>query len=362
MNRTTLTSRFLILGIAVLAMLVQGCQETPTEPITPEELFSHLNIAMGSTNTGNAAFDGNVIPPGFVTPPLDSQISVNGPNTNVFQPSWAIITDITITADENDAHMNNTYPPFPESIWPDLDVAGGTRFGNMWGVFPDGGDPNNWVAQHWEWLRRPVEINGTTYPFDEKFLASEPCQMCPFGFFVAGPSRHTPDDPLYQRRTTTTWFFYGDWAPFTWPGGETPGPPAPTGPPELTEVHIFITSLVATLVGGTTVTFPDQIGDVELFSINGQPRQIGDSAVPQGEFTDLSFVVDPAQSWVRADGQVADLNFGNATIIVQGPWTVGMGMFTTVTLTIDIEASMSYDEADGSWTFSPVILITVTTG
>ena len=87
----------LILGTAVVALLVQGCKATPTEPeITIEDLFSHLNIAMGSITGGGGGISADVIPPGFDTPPLDHEIQALGPNTNVFQPSWPIIDDFPI--------------------------------------------------------------------------------------------------------------------------------------------------------------------------------------------------------------------------------------------------------------------------
>ena len=364
MNCTKLTARILMLCIAVLAMFVQGCQQTPTEPVTIEELFSHLNIAMASTAGSGSASRANATPPGFVNPPLDGQIEVLGPNTNIFQPSWPVILDLPITARWNGDEMIMSWPDiFDRNVWPDLDVAGGTRYGNTWVILFRNDNPNDAVAQHSEWIRRPGENSGTVYELVAKLLVAEPCSMCPMGHLVAGPSRHTPDLDIYRRRTTISWVLYGDQSPFTWPGGGAPGPPPPPiGPPELTEVHLFITEATVTLAGGSELTFEDQIGDVELFAVNGQPRQIADTPAPQGEFTSISFVVDPAQSWVRAGGQVAVLNIGDPTIVVQGPWTVGGGGVTTVTLTIDIDASMTWNEADGSWTFSPVIAITVTTG
>lgn len=363
MNRTPLTTRVLMLGITVLAMSVQGCQETPTEPVTViiEELFSHLNIALASTTSASSTSQANVTPPGFISPPLDNQIEVLGPNTNIFQPSWPVILDLPITGRWSGDEMVLSWPDiFDRNVWPDLDVAGGTRYGNTWLIYFRNDNPNDPVAQHTEWIRRPGENTGTVFPLIEKLLAPEPCNMCPVAHLVAGPSRHTPDDPIYRRKTTRTWVLYGDQTPFTWPDAAPPGPPP--GPPELTELHLFISGATVLLADGSTLTFEDQIGDIELFALNGNPHQIANSAVPQGEFTSVSFVVDPAQSWVRAGGQVAVLNFGDPTIAVQGPWTVGTGSFTTVTLTIDIDASMSWNEADGSWTFAPVIVLGVTTG
>ena len=91
MNRTKLATRILMLGTAVLAMSVQGCQATPTEPVTIDGLLSHLNIAMASTTGGSATSSANATPPRFRDPPVDSQIEVLGPNTDIFRPSWPVI-------------------------------------------------------------------------------------------------------------------------------------------------------------------------------------------------------------------------------------------------------------------------------
>jgi hypothetical protein len=353
-----------MLGIAVLAMSVQGCQETPTEPVTVtiEGLFSHLNIAMASTtsNGSTSRFSNGGQDARFQTEPSPNQFNILGPNTNVLAADWPIIQQLPITARWlGDGEINLGWPAVSDTLWPDLEVAGSVRFGNTWFGYPAGGDPNDWIAQHSEWVRRPHEVAGTTFPLVVKLLANEPCSDCPVAHWLAGPSRHTPNDPQYRRKTPFEWFRYGDMSPWVWTNANTPGP---TGPPELTELHIFISGVTVLLADGTTLTFEDQIGDIELFALNGNPHQIANSAVPQGEFTSVSFVVDLAQSWVRAGGQVAVLNFGDPTIAVQGPWTVGTGSFTTVTLTIDIDASMTWNEADGSWTFAPVIVLTVTTG
>ncbi len=350
-----------MLGIAVLAMFVQGCQETPTEPVTLDELFSHLNIVMAST-TGNssASHFANVQDSRFQTEPLPNQFNILGPVTNVLADNWPIIQELPITARWiGDGEINLGWPAVSQTLWPDLEVAGGVRFGNTWFGFPAGGNPNDWIAQHSEWVRRPHEVAGTTFPLVVKLLADEPCSDCPVAHWLAGPSRHTPNDPQYRRKTPFVWFRYGDMSPWVWPNPNTPGP---TGPPELNEIHLFITEAKVTLAGGNMLTFPDPIGDTELFALNGQPRQIADFPVPQGEFSSVSFVVDPTQSWVRAGGEVAVLNLNDSTIVVDGPWTVGGGNPTTVTLTIDIDASMTWNEADGSWTFVPIVVLTVTTG
>ncbi len=359
MNRTKLATRLLMLGTAVLAMSVQGCQATPTEPVMIDGLLSHLNIALASTTAAGSASRANAIPPGFVNPPLDSEIQTLGPNTNIFRASWPVIDDLRITGEWIGDEIRLHWPAINPAIWPTLDVAGGMRYGNEWFIYPDGGDPTHFVAQHGEWLREPGETTGTVYDLISKLLADPPCSNCPVGHLLAGPSRHVSDSAEFRRRSEVYWFRWGDMSPFTWPGS---GTPVPTGPPALTELHLFITGATVVLAGGSTLTFDDPIGDVELFALNGMPHQIANSPVLQGEFASISFVVDPTQSWVRAGGEVATLNFGDPTIVVQGPWTVGSGNFTTVTLTIDIDASTTWNPADGSWTFAPVIMITVTTG
>ena len=158
----------------------------------------------------------------FESPPLESQFNVRGPVLNVF--AWPIIQDTPITAWWGSTigetmHMGWPGSDFPTDVWPDLEVAGGVRFGNTWVVYPAGGDPDNWVAQHTEWIRRPGEQTGTTYPFEEKLEASPPCHDCPIGQFITGPSRHVTDRPEYHRRTVIKWFRYSDLTPWIWEQG-----------------------------------------------------------------------------------------------------------------------------------------------
>lgn len=367
-------SRFVyVAAIAVMALAFAACSSSTEPELTLEDLIAQLQIQLGATNTGggsaSSAFAGaprtNNQDPRFQTPPTENMFQVRGPNTNVFGPNWPIIDDIPITAEwASDEDLRMFWPYINEEQWPDLEVAGGVRFGNTWIVFPEGGNPNSWVAQHTEWIRSPHERTGTIYPLIPKLLGPEPCADCPVGQFIAGPSRHVPDIPLYQRRTVIKWFRWGDMSPWVWPddgGGGGGGDGEGENEPVLTEAHVYILGLSAELEGGTQVDFPLEVGDVDLMTLDGQVKEVVDSEVPRGTFNNVKFVVDEARSFVVVDGEQLPLLIGERTVTVVGPFVVGDEPITTITLQFDVMESLT-DNGDGTWTLNPVITVIVTTG
>jgi hypothetical protein len=358
-------TRTLFVAIVSLAFVVQGCT-TPTEPeVTIESLLGQMRIQMTSIGNGGAAAFGAAAGPGaavFESEPSESQFKVVGPNLNVF--AWPIIQDLRITARWEGEEIRLSWPAVDPATWPDLEVAGGVRYGNSWIVYPSGGNPNDWLAQHTEWLRRPGEATGTVFPIYEKFEGSPPCNNCPVGQFVAGPSRHVSNQPEYRRRTVIKWFRWGDMSPWTW-ADSSPGPgpapePEPEPEPELEEIHIFIEGLRTELSDGTMINFPVAIGDVELMALRGQTMQVVNSEVPRGTFNHITFTIDTTRSYVVVGGEQRTLNFATGTVRVDGPIIVGDAPVTTVTLQFDPEDSVS-ENSNGTWTMAPVVALTVTT-
>lgn len=361
------SSRLFLSSLLVLAVLAQGCTEdTPTE-VTLEDLTAQLKIQMGANpgEGGSASSAGVRASNVFEQEPSESQFTVLGPNLNVFR--WPIIQDTRIVARWHDGEIGEQmilgWPAadFPTNIWPDLDVAGGTRFGNTWVVYPAGGNPNNWIAQHTEWVRRPHEQGGTTFPFHEKLLANEPCLECPIGQFVAGPSRHVTDQPEYRRRTAIKWFRYRDLSPWVWEEGGGGGEPEPEPEPELQEVHVFVQKFTVEAEDGTVLTFDGVNRDVDLMTLRGQAIDVVDTQIPRGTFNDIVFTIDTTQSFVVVDGEQRMLHFDTGTVTVEGPIIVGEQPIYTVRLTFDVEASLS-ENNNGSWTMAPVVVIEVTSG
>jgi hypothetical protein len=362
------THRIAILALLGLAFVAQGCaDDTPTE-VSLDDLTAQFKIQMGA-NTGDggaaAASAGYRAPSAFEQEPSESQFTVLGPNLNVF--SWPIIQDTPINAHWGSSIGETMYlswpaSAFPTNIWPDLDVAGGVRYGNTWVVYPAGGNPNNWVAQHTEWVRRPGEQSGTTFPFEEKLEAREPCLDCPIGQFVAGPSRHVTNQPEFRRRTAIKWFRYRDLSPWVWSeggGGDDRAGDDETAP-ELQEVHVFIQKFTVKTENGTVITFNDVNRDIDLMTLRGQTIDVVDSEVPRGTFTDIEFNIDTTQSYVVVDGEQRTLNFATGTVVVEGPIIVGEAPITTVRLEFHIEDSVS-ENSNGTWTMAPVVVIAVTT-
>jgi len=366
----TRSSWIFVAAVAVMALSFSGCSSSTEPTLTLDDLIAQLQIQLAATGTGGSgAVAGTAAErgatagqdPRFTTPPTDSQIRVLGPNTNIFTPLWPIIEDIPILGRWDDEWMTLWWPYIDDGRWPDLEVAGGVRFGNTWVVYPAGGDPNNWVAQHSEWIRSPHERTGTTFPLIEKMLADHPCSDCPLGQLIAGPSRHTPDEPQYRRRTVIQWFRWGDMSPWVWDDEATPPGPGPTETPVLTEVHVYITGLSTVLAGGTQIDFPSEVGDVDLMTLDGQVRKVVDSEVPRGTFEHIRFTTDPSRDYVIYGGERKALVRAEPNITVVGPFTVGDGPITMVTLEFDVMASVS-ENADGSWTLTPQVTIIVTTG
>ncbi len=364
-------SRAFALAVIALSLAVHGCSSDPTEAeITLEDLLADLQVQMTSSGGGQFAASTNATRTTsvFETQPSESQFTVLGPNLNVF--NWPIIQDVPITArwqGSTGETMVLSWPDvFDRSVWPDLDVAGGRRYGNTWVVYPAGGDPNNWIAQHTEWIRRPGEASGTVFPFEVKLEADEPCNECPIGQFIAGPSRHVTDQPEFRRRTVIKWFKYSDMSPWVWqsgpPGGPPPVPgPGPIGAPVLEEVHVFVKSVRTKLDDGTEIAFEDRNLDVDLLALRGNMLEVVNADVPRGTFTDVTVEIDPAQSFAVVDGERVTLHVTQGTVVVQGPIVIEEAPITTVTLDFDMDQSLS-ETGDGSWTLSPVVVLTITTG
>lgn len=358
--------------VVVSALFAPACSSSPSEPeITLTDGTALFRIQMAANpGGGGAAVAGSAAVRGshaFDVEPSESQFTVLGPNLNVF--TWPIIQDTPISARWGGSigeTMNLSWPAgdFPTSIWPDLDVAGGVRYGNTWVAYPAGGDPNHWVAQHTEWVRRPGEAGGTTFPFEEKLEAHEPCLECPIGQFVAGPSRHVSNEPAFRRRTAIKWFRYRDLSPWVWQQGDGGGggtEPEPEPEAELQEVHVFIQKFSFAADNGTVVSFDGINRDIDLMTLRDQAIDVVDSEIPRGTFTDVTFNIDTTQSYVVVDGEQRTLNFATGTVVVEDAIVVGEAALTTVRLEFHIEDSLS-ENSDGSWTMAPVVAIGVSTG
>lgn len=149
-------------------------------------------------------------------PELD-EIEVLFPGTEgIF--AWPAIQELPITATRAGDELRFRWPNVSGQDWPDLEVgpSGSLHFGNLWGIYRRG---DRWVAEPLEWLRRPHEETGTRISV-EKFDA--PPAAGPVGFFIAGPSRHTPDREHYRRRTAPVWLSWWSLDPWITPEPEPP--------------------------------------------------------------------------------------------------------------------------------------------
>ena len=129
----------------------------------------------------------------------------------------------------------------------------------------------------------------------------------------------------------------------------------------LQEVHVFIQSFRVATSAGTVITFDGIDRDVDLMTLRGQEIDLVDAEVPRGTFNDIQFDIDPTRSYVVSDGEQRTLSFATDTVSVVGPIVVGDAPLTTVRLEFDVDQSLT-ENADGTWTMAPVVVISITTG
>ena len=86
-----------------------------------------------------------------------------------------------------------------------------------------------------------------------------------------------------------------------------------------------------------------------------------ESQVPTGTYQYVAFTVDPSQSYVVIDGKQEPLGIPLQDVRVNGPFSVGPNLPTTVTITFDPESSLT-ENADGSFTLNFVVVLDIATG
>lgn len=195
-----------------------------------------------------------------------------------------------------------------------------------------------------------VQAESTLYGFQDE----------PVAFFIAGPSRHTPDRAEYRHRSEPQWYEWGSLSPWVWEEEPEP-PPEPDPEPELEEVHVWISGVSTEMEDGTRLSFNEDVGDVDLMTLDGTTIQMVDVQIPAGTYKYIAFRLDPAQSYVIEGGEQKPLSVPAEDVRVDGPFDVNPNAMTSVTLHFDTEASLTRGD-DGSWSLDPVVQIQMTGG
>ncbi|MCH7824025.1 MAG: DUF4382 domain-containing protein [Acidobacteria bacterium] len=362
----TKARRALIAVLAILSLGLQACAATPTEPeLTLEDLRAQFKILLTDTgSTGAASSQGmQWTTSSFGTeiqhiplPALD-EIAVPAPGTpGIF--NWPVVEDVDIQPQHSGSEIRLSYPTVSEALWPTLaagppedDGSPALVFGVAWVIYRVQG--GGWLAETVEWLRAPEERGGTVIPL-EHLTEGTPAADDPVAFFLAGPSRHSPDLPEYQRRSVPRWFRWSDFAP--WEGLATPPPePEPEVP---TQAEVYITGFFTELSNGTVVSFNEELGGIDLLSLRNQTVEAVDAQILAGTYSYVAFSVDEARSFVVVNGEVLPLSVPTGEVRVEGPFVVAPDSATSVTLDFDAENSL-VQTADGSWLLQPQVTAVV---
>ena len=315
MKNRTPKSSLKIVTVLGLGLVLSGCEATPTQVLSLDDLVGRLAIQLASVtgNNGAASSSGGMAfpaPAAALTEPALNEINVPAPGTpQVFQ--WPEVIDLPITP-RFDGH--DTVLSWPRIDWPDFDILSPEHryFGHSGLVFYSR-SRGQWYAISTEWLRDAREREGVRYPYEETFVEGPIQDGDPIGYFIAGPWRHQLNRPEYQRRSNITWFIWPTLEPLDWGGGgENPAEPM------IEEVHVYITGLQTQLSGGTIVEFAVEIGDVDLLALRGQPVSIVDADVPAGTYQWVDFTVDPARSFLIIDGEQVALGIPLQNVIDVG--------------------------------------------
>lgn len=363
-------SRWLVLPLAVVSLAVTGCvAETPTEPDDGLQAVGRLGLFLtgDSADTSPAARDFSSFAPTAqsLSKPSVGDIEVAWPGTPGVM-SWPVVQDLPIHPRRRGGSIHLAWPSVDTNTWPGFSGAGPSddlHFGNAWMVYRTG---NRWVAETVEWLRGH-ERDGTVFDPGEKLTVGQPRNDEPVAFFIAGPSRHSPNRPRYRRRSTLQWYEWGSLGQWVWEededgggdggdDGDDDGPDPEPG--ELEEVHVWITGLETELENGTRLSFNEEVGDVELLSLDGKTVQVVDVEIPIGTYEYVAFRLDEARSYVVEGGSQKPLSIPSEDVRVMGPFAVDPGAMTSVTLHFDTDASLTQGN-DGSWSLNPVVDITV---
>lgn len=362
--------RWIPVLLAALALVAQGCTaETPTEPEgSLEDALGGLQVLLTADSAGpeaaGSAFDGfQPAADGSLTEPTGGEIEVPFPGTPaVF--SWPVVQDLPIhPSRQGGGSIHLSWPSVGTGTWPGYSDAGPSsdlHFGNAWMIYRVG---NRWVAETVEWLREH-ERDGTVFHPHEKLTVGQPRNDEPVGFFIAGPSRHTPNREEYRRRTEPRWYRWGNLEEWVWEQEEPDPPPDPEPdpePPVLEEVHVWISGLSTELADGTRLTFNEDVGDVDLLSLDGTTVEMADVQIPTGTYLHIAFNLDPERSYVIEGGAQKPLSIPEEDVRVEGPFDVNPSAQTSVTLHFDTEASLTQGD-DGSWSLNPVVEIDITGG
>ncbi len=363
MNRTP--PRYLTIAVVLwLGLALHGCSSDLMSVLTLDELIGRLDIDLAAEGgngiaSSNLSGDDPFWSPGTkLTEPELSEIKVASPGTpQVF--SWPEVRDLPI---EPRFSGHDIILKWPYVNWPAFDVLDPQYryFGNSGFVYRSGG---KWHAVSTEWLRDENNANnrsertGTYYPYEEKFVSGSHTKGTPVAFFIAGPWRLQGNQNKYQRRSKLQWYTWPGLEPFVWPGSED-DPPAPEGIIE--EIHVYITGITTQFSGGTALNFNKEIGDVDLLALRDKRVDAVDSDVATGTYEYVEFTIDPDRSFLVIDGEDVPLGVPSENIRVNGPFTVGPDLPTSVTIEVDPDSSLT-ENADGSYTLNLVVVLKVTT-
>jgi len=172
----------------------------------------------------------------------------------------------------------------------------------------------------------------------------------------------------YRRRSEPQWYEWGNLAAWVWDeeddgddADDGDGDDDPDPEPELEEVRVWLTGLSTELDDGTTLTFNEDVGEVDLLLLDGLKLELANVEIPTGTYKHVAFRLDPARSFVVEGGEEKPLSIPEPDVRLEGPFDVNPSELTSVTLHFDTDASLTRGK-DGSWSLDPVVSLEITGG
>ena len=129
---------------------------------------------------------------------------------------------------------------------------------------------------------------------------------------------------------------------------------APTD--EVSEVNVFVTGLTIKPSDGPVVRIANEIGLIDLLTLQGTTEELVTLGVEAGEYEFIQVDLDQERSNVVEldSGDTVPLQISSEEVKVLSGFTIPLGGDTTVTLDFDAEASLR-QLGNGDWLLTPVI-------
>ena len=129
---------------------------------------------------------------------------------------------------------------------------------------------------------------------------------------------------------------------------------APTG--GVSEINVFVTGLTVKPKDGPEAKIANEIGLVDLLTLQNTTKQLVDLGVAAGDYEFVKIELDQSRSTVKetATGEMKPLQIASEEVKVLGGFNVPLGGSTDVLLDFKADQSIRH-LGNGDWLLTPVI-------